>query len=77
MEIDLAIIFHRWFRQPVVMKSASNATRTHDQFPATVRTAIVHYLSTVHTKGALKTANHSLARFGQTSGTLLAHIAHL
>jgi hypothetical protein len=59
------------------MKSASNASWTHDQFPAAVRTAIVHLLSAVHTKGALKTANHSLARFRQTTGTLLAHITHL
>ena len=59
------------------MKSGGNATRTFDKLSATVRTAMVHVLSTVHTKGALKTANHSLARFGQTSGTLLAHIAHL
>ena len=59
------------------MKLAGNATRAHDQFSATVRTEIVHVLSAVHTEGALKTANHSLARFGQTSGTLLAHIAHL
>lgn len=59
------------------MKLAGNATWAHDQFPAAVRTAIIHLLSAVHTEGALKTANHSLARFGQTSGTLLAHIAHL
>ena len=59
------------------MKSANDATWAHNQFSAAVRTAIIHLLSAVHTKGALKTANHSLARFGQTSGTLLAHIAHL
>jgi hypothetical protein len=54
-----------------------NATWAHDQFSATVRTAIIHLLSAVHTKGALKTTNHSLTRFRQTNGTLLAHIAHL
>ena len=59
------------------MKSANDATWAHNQFPAAVRTAMVHLLSTVHAKGALKTANHSLARFRQTTGTLLAHIAHL
>ena len=54
---------HYWFKQPVVMKSGDNATRTFDKFSAAVRTAIVHLLSTVHAKGALKTTNHSLAGF--------------
>ena len=66
-----------WFRQPKVTKLGDDATRTFDKFSAAVRTAMVHLLSTVHAKGALKTANHGLARFHQMSSTLLAYITHL
>ena len=49
--------------ETVTSSSRMSAARTFNKFAATVRTAIVHLLSTVHAKGALKTTNHGLARF--------------
>jgi hypothetical protein len=56
---------------------AGNAARTLDQFSSAVRTAIVHVISTTHTKSALKTADESLTCIGQINRALFAHTTHL
>ena len=59
------------------MMSSGDATWTLHKFPAAVWTAIVHLISTVDTKGALKTADESFPAISQARRALLAYIAHL
>ena len=56
---------------------AGNAARTLDQFSSAVRTAIVHVISTTHTKGALKTADKCVPCIGQFNRALFTHTTHL
>jgi hypothetical protein len=56
---------------------AGNAARTLDQFSSAVRTAIIHVISTTHTKGALKTADESFPCIGQFNRALFTHTTHL
>jgi hypothetical protein len=56
---------------------AGNAARTLDQFSTAVRTAIVHMISTIHAKSALKTADKRLPCIGQFNRALFTHTTHL
>jgi len=57
--------------------SDCNAARTLDQFSTAVRTAIVHMISTIHAKSALKTADKRLPCIGQFNRALLTDTTHL
>jgi len=59
------------------MKSAGNATWTFDKLSAAVRAAMIHMLSAVHAKGALKTADECFPSIGQANRALLTYITHL
>jgi len=59
------------------MKSIGNAARTFNQLSTAVRTAIVHMISTIHAKSALKTADKRLPCIGQFNRALLTDTTHL
>jgi hypothetical protein len=65
------------FQNPCQLKSAGNATWTHDKFSGAVWTTFVHLVSAVHTKGALKTADESFAGIDQVDRALLTYTTHL
>jgi hypothetical protein len=64
---------------PLTLRADSNcnAARTLDQFSSAVRTAIVHVISTTHTKGALKAADKRLPCIGQFNRALFTRTTHL
>jgi hypothetical protein len=62
---------------PRRLKSAGNATWSFNKFSAAVRAAMIHVLSAVHAKGALKTADECFPSIGQANRAFLTYITHL